>query len=471
MKNHRLQSLAAGLMSLVAASVFFVGCGGSSNELGGDGRASVYFTDDLSNHDAVWVTVKKVELATPSGGSVTIFEDAGGRQVDLRSLRDNQGNLFLLIGSRPVPVGAYVGIEVTLDKNLVLFNAGSPNGMAMTFADALDDSNGDTKLEVNFPSPRNIGAGTTPLVFEFDLANWTVNGSVVTPVVKEGPSTGLTNPNRHISYEYRGVISGLTGTAPDQTFTITGPFGSVLVRTNQATAIFNSDGTANPTLANGILVQAKGQYNPGLNQLTAREVKIKKGDDGDDAEARGIPSAINAGALSFDVKVVSVIGFLPTSETIMVQANAQTFYRNSRGVVIPAEEFFTLLATAVAVEVEGAYNAGSNTMNLKKAKIQDNLGVGQGDGGQAEAKGLVTSANASGNTITISLQEWQGFNGQSGTAFTIETQGNTEFLDDDNNVLTKDEFYTMISGGGVVIDGKGSFSAGKIRATRARIKN
>src|SRR6266498_824625 len=74
-----------------------VGCGGGSG--GGGSRAfGLYLSDSFrDDYDQVWVTIYQVDLIDPSGSVQNAFSDPAGRQVNVRTLHDATGPLFLML--------------------------------------------------------------------------------------------------------------------------------------------------------------------------------------------------------------------------------------------------------------------------------------------------------------------------------------------------------------------------------------
>src|SRR5437762_31947 len=112
-----MKAVTQGLAFLAALAVL-VGCGGGSGgsattggNVPGNARVGIFVTDDLTaDYDHVWVTIKKVELQG-AGGSVTVYDDAAGRTVDLRALNDAGTQKFALLGEASIPAGTYASAE------------------------------------------------------------------------------------------------------------------------------------------------------------------------------------------------------------------------------------------------------------------------------------------------------------------------------------------------------------------------
>jgi hypothetical protein len=255
---------------LLAILLVVIGCGGGGTGGGGTaGRGPVFITDNLDSHDHVWITLKKVVL-TRASGDVTVFDDSVGKTVDLRGLRDGSGERYAFLAS--APSDTYTGMKITVDKTVVLFSSGSSTGVSRQFA----GNNGSTALlSISFSAPRAIGIGSG-FALDFDLSNWTDDGTFITgnPFLGEGQGNGLSDPSRHEREDFQGILQSLSGTTPNQTFSLVRGVNSITVVTNDQTVVFNSNGMPNPVLANGKRVEVRGTFSVTQNALIATSVKI-----------------------------------------------------------------------------------------------------------------------------------------------------------------------------------------------------
>ena len=72
---------------------------------------------------------------------------------------------------------------MTLDDDLVLFPTGATTGLARTFVGSAD---GAKVLTATLSGSDRHFKGGPSLVVDFDLANWTDDGSSVTAAIKQG---------------------------------------------------------------------------------------------------------------------------------------------------------------------------------------------------------------------------------------------------------------------------------------------
>src|SRR5262249_1507093 len=129
------------IAAALALALALVGCGGSGSSAGSSSPNStmnVYAADDMSTgFDNVWVTIDTGSLTKKDGTSVTVFDESssGGRTVDLMSLHNGNGALFLLLGQAP-PAGQYAGVNVVVSSTLTVVPTGASNAVQATFAGA-----------------------------------------------------------------------------------------------------------------------------------------------------------------------------------------------------------------------------------------------------------------------------------------------------------------------------------------------
>jgi hypothetical protein len=376
MKQH-LYKLCALCMAAALA-----GCGGGGGGSsvappvsGASGRLGVLVTDSFrEDFSHVWVTLYKVVLNRSTGMPVTVFDDSAGRVIDLKTLRDATGARFSFLTENSVPSANYSGAQVTIGNTLSLIPAGAATGSVTPLEDSLPrDGQGHPQIAFPLSAPRDLGRGADDLVIDFDLANFLLSNGKVRPALKEGAKSGIDDPARHENEEYHGTVSNLSGIAPNFTFTLTRPGGmTVAVVTSASTTLFNSNAAPDPTLANGKTVEVRGRFNTASHQLTATSIKIEDSAEAEDRpEVRGVPSAIHADAGTFQVSPLKAKGFVPTTTTVNVVTDASTVFRAHNGLSLSAGDFFTRLATATFVEVEGSFDAGTNTLTARHAKLED----------------------------------------------------------------------------------------------------
>ncbi len=351
-------------------ALLVAGCGGGGGGTGSSAaaRVGVFVTDDLGSYDHVWVTIKAISLVGPAG-TKTVYSDPVGKSIDLSSLNAAGAATFAFLGIGAIPEGTYTRIDVTLDENLVLFPAGATVGLNRTFAGA---SGGQKVLAVHVDDGGEAISGDDSLVIDFNLATWTDDGTQVTAVAAVRGHEGLDDPARHHGEDYKGTVSGLTSAGFNLVPRSGVPPIAVTIDTN--TIVYGDLST----LADGQKVEVRGTFSPTTQTLLATSVKIENGDH-HSAESRGVVASLGTG--SFDLTTSETDGFLPSSSTVHVAYSSSTIFRGDHGANLSQTDFEAILATGVSAEVEGAYDAGTNTLTATKIKLEVENEGGDGGGG------------------------------------------------------------------------------------------
>ncbi len=465
---HRLSRLLIPAIAVVLAGCGSGGGGGSSS--GGNAQLGVFVTDSFrEDYSHVWATIFKVELVNALSQPVTVFDDSTGRIIDVKTLRDSTGQRFSFLSNAAIPAGNYTSVRVTVGPAFTLIPVASTTGATLPLADSVPrDAQGHAQVTFNLPAAKNMG-GSDDLVIDFDLANFNIALGKIAPVLKEGGKNGIGDANRHEEEDYEGVVSGLSGTAPNFTFTLTHSSRSIIVVTDANTTLFNAGASPNPTLANSKLVHVRGKFNASSIQLAAVSVKIHATEDTHHPEVKGAPSAIDATAGTFTVAATKVSGFVPAHTTVNVVTNANTVFRGKSGVTLAEADFFTRLATATSVEVEGTYDSASNTLTAARAKTDDE-GQGGGDHShdhEAEAKG--TATNVATATFTLNpVDEFEGFS-FGGGSLNVATTNSTTYKRKNGESLTSTAFFAALATA-TSVQVEGTFADGMLTATKAQLK-
>ncbi|MGC8667769.1 MAG: DUF5666 domain-containing protein [Chthonomonadales bacterium] len=461
----------------VIAAMALAGCGGGggSTPPPGGRAVNVFATDDMNaRFSHAWIKVYKVEVTNSAGQSLdVVLDDPNGRVMDVRSLRDDTGARFAFLGTGSLPPNASV-VKVTLDPQVTVTDQFGT--ATVPFVNVDKDTQGRPVLSFS------VEGAAGAMVVDFDLSKWTAIGEdPVTGIdpgknsggLHLGSETGLNDMNRHECEDYEGTVSQLSGTAPNFTFTLTMEHGSVTVSTDANTAVFNSDGSPNPQLANGQMVTVRGVFNASTSTLAAAEIKIHKGSMTNEHGVAGVTDSPNAQAGTF-VVILHEADFLPDVDRVTVATNANTVFRGESGVILTAADFFARLAAgSQKVEAEGTYDASTKVLNANRVKIEQMEGHGGGGGDHshdAEAKGTAVNANAVAGTFTINpMTEWEGFMGMGGSV-NVTTNGSTVFKNLSDQTISAADFFSAIAGGTTHVKVEGTFSAGVITATKAELK-
>jgi hypothetical protein len=455
---------------LIAAALVAVGCGGGGGASAASAHVRVFVTDNLGNYDHVWVSVKEVDLVGPAGTQV-LFTDTAGKSLDLASLSAAGLAQFNFLGLKSVPPGSYTSIKFVLDQNLVLFPQGATTGLNRVFAGS--DVNGTKTLSLNLEPGEQI-TGDDNLVVDFDLSQWTDNGTQVTAVVSRYTGSGLDDGTRHDSDDYHGTISNLAGTAPDLTFDLSQGNGTPIhVTANASTAIFNNDGTANPVLANGERVTVRGTFDVTAGSLLATSIKIKhSNEDGNDSEVHGTVVSVNGN--SFVLSTHECDGFLPGSTTVTVTIDANTTLTSEGGITLTLTDFLAALTVGTHVEAKGAYDAGTNTLAATRAKLEhgdgEGGGGGDGHGHEVQIQGTTSNPNSVAGTFDVTITSWEGASLTMGQVINVTTNGNTLYKGPGGTNLTFVQFYAALATSAHV-EVEGTLNGSALTATKAKLEN
>lgn len=438
-----------------------IGCGGGGSSAGGGAggaQVSAFATDSINDDfDHVWVKLFKLELVGDTQ-KFTVFEDAAGRDVDLKSLRDATGPKFSFLDAASIPAGTYKQVNVTLAKDATLFPKGSTTGQVKQFDDKFNSPEAGKSLLV-MNAPGLVVAGKVNIVVDFDLATWILqaNGRV-NAFLKRHNGTGLDDKDRHVDDDFGGRVSALSGTAPNFTFTlIRGNGRHFTVRTDSTTRIFNRSGATNPQLANNLKVEASGAFVAGV--LLATSIKIEDDNTSEDPhKIKGTTSNLDPTGGELDVLIKRAFGFTPSQSTYRVKTTASTRFLSNTGVTLTKAEFFSALATSNSVEAEGTATTGG-VFNALKLKLEN-----ENDANEAELTGPITAMGANGFTIRVQL--WENVSLQGGESIDVTFRANTQFRLG-NNFVDKATFLAAV-GVGSKVEVKGSLSGTTLSAIRVK---
>jgi hypothetical protein len=435
------------------------GCGGGGGSSSGSGTMGVFVTDSPdTENDHVWATLLKVELVKSDGSAEVVFDDANGKTVDLKSLRDSSGHRFLFLGEAHPSAGTYAKVRVTIDDMLTLFPNGASSGQQIPVADSLPrDAQGNVQVEFDLPQPKQVGPGAHEIVVDFDLANFHLNGAgKIVPVCKEGDGSSLPNPERHEHEEYTGLIADLAGEAPSQEFKLMLANGnSFPVATSEKTAIFNADGSPSPMLANGKRVKVRGIFDVTARRLNATEIKIKKSEDephDGPAAVAGTVHSIDSAHGAFKIMPGRAEGFVPTEIKVRITTSAETHFWSASGVAMTKEEFFSIISSVKEAAARGVYDAATNTIAASEVKILSLYD--QSLPKSVYARGVVAEMNAEAGTVRMSpVVQWEGFV-PAENSVNIVTNGETLYKDASSNLIDKATFFeSMHVGNGMKVEG------------------
>ena len=362
------QRTGTGLLSL-AALALLVACGGGSGtdqptvKPASAKPTALYFTDDFSaEHDAVWITVSKVTVVSPSGQTdVATFEPA--RLINLPTLK-RAGALFATaqIPADATALRVYVGTAAKLQK--------------------LDGSLLEVTLEAagGFLEFKLEGwkADSGVLALDFDLPRFQLQGQVLKPALRVAGDTDFAQWNDRYA-EVEGTVTAVSAASLSlqssrlgaRTFTLDA----------QTSYVSKRGADWRPAVGDRVEVYGKvsGQGGQDL-QFLARTVK----DDGNVAgaaawvEVKGKVSAVNGTVATLDIDRSQAGG--PVG-SISVNLAGARFERGALTLVQPGVRLELHLTasgtgwTAQVVEIDGApkkaagSTGGSASLTEVKARV------------------------------------------------------------------------------------------------------
>jgi hypothetical protein len=463
----------------LAAVVSIAGCGGGGGGTtsGGTGRLQAFAADDFrDDHQQIWATIYKVELLDATGAAVTVFDDAVGKSMDLQQLHDNAGPRFAFLSDVAIAVGTYTQVRLTMGPEITRFPVGSTTGIKTPFAASLTrNAVGNVLYTSTLDMPTVIAEGvTSKLIIDFDLPHFVLANGAVTPKVKRGDDSTLSDKSRHHDEDYHGTITGLTGSAPVQSFTLTNGVWKTEVSADASTVVFFEKNQSSPALSNNLFVEVNGVFDSVTGVLKATKIKIEDKSSGGQNNGRGIPeikglvTAPSTATRSFTIAVTESDDFVPTQSTVNVVVTDTTVFRAHRGVMLTEAEYFAGLGVTSIAEVKGSYNAATNTLTATLVKSESES-ESDDDSNEAEAKGKAISIDATAGTFTLSpISEYEGFFPGASTLNVVVAAG-AEFEDDRGKDTDRATFFSGLSSASRVTV-KGSFAGGVFTAVELRLK-
>jgi hypothetical protein len=410
------------------------------------GRVSLFITDSVSDeYDHVWVTLHAVDLLTRTG-SVSLYATLANATpvvIDLKSL-GGPSQRFLFVATSSVPGGEYTGVRVVVGKDVMLMPIGSPAGEAAEF----EAPDADLKIMVRgFDAPRIFGGGDSLLV-DFDLANWIhYEGTVYASggnYLRIADPSNVTVLSNHEAGDHEGTITQLAVAPPNQTFVLQRGTSQIPVQVGADTALYHEHGFQSAAIADGVLVEVTGIFDPTLGVLLAEEIKIED-DDIPDAEVRGTVTATESETATFRV-LEEVEAFVPSSTEITVRSVAGTVFLSRRGVPMwDYWEWIELLGAAGELEAEGDWDPTENMLTPYRVKL-----IGPAvDEKYNELEGVVSNIDPIALSFTVAAEEWWGLNVASNEPITADLTDVYYYRTDRwfGEEVDAQEFFLSLTGG------------------------
>lgn len=408
---------------------------------------SVFVSDTFrDDYTQVWGTVFRIEVTNPDGSAATLFNDAAGKVFDFKRLRDGSGARFAFVNQANIPPGPWNRIRLTLGSTMRCVPVGQTTATTFNLVGDSAAVGGQVTVTRNLPAPK-IFLEDENFIVDFDLANFVIAGSNITPSIIEGDDSNIDSLNRHEEDDIEGTISALTGIAPNQEFDLElGASRIIRVRLSSSTTVRNDSGAPNPTLSTGRRVEVRGVFDVTNQVVRASDVKIEDEQGEDGPEAKGTPSQVNAQSRTFRIATTRVFGFVPPGTTVNVVTTNTTTFRNDGGLQITEQDFYAgLLLMGTLVEVEGTYNSETNTITARKAKLDDE----DDDANEVEANGAVLTASNTGSIITMTVSSFFGWSFPGGN-LTVNLNQNTTFKNDAGETISRVAFFDAISAGSLI---------------------
>ncbi|HEY3331556.1 MAG TPA: DUF4382 domain-containing protein [Capsulimonadaceae bacterium] len=270
-----------GALCAIAAVFAVAGCGGgggtSSPTSGGTPgtplakSVGVYVTDTFKDDFAqVWITVYKIELSTDGTTYTPVFDSTDGVSVDAASLASKAQ----LLGTVDIPSGDYKFVRLTTgDHFSIVPKAGGASVSVAVSTSKATVSGGKAVITVGIPK-RIEATGANNIVIDFNLAAFKLVGSSIEPAVGDGDDASF--PGKVHEAEIRGTVSNLVaGTSFDL---ILPAGGTVPVKITASTVLISpvlaTTSSTAPVLANDQKVVVIGKVDTTTHLITADRIRI-----------------------------------------------------------------------------------------------------------------------------------------------------------------------------------------------------
>jgi len=192
----------------------------------------------------------------------------------------------------------------------------------------------------------------------------------------------------------------------------------VNVVTSASTVISNSDGSTNPVLTNGELVDVAGTFDTTNNVLDATTITIHVGAlPPPPAMVFGLVTAESLANNTITLTVNGCGGFQPDSTSLTVNVTPNTTYVDLSGVTDTEAQFFgNLVLGTTNIQVQGTQSGSAMTANSIRIVPPMIIGGGGGGGGNSggggpmtvSVGGPVSNVDASADTFSLTVAQWTG---------------------------------------------------------------
>jgi hypothetical protein len=358
MKLFHLRLVYVGFVAAAACVFLQQGCGGGSEKVStastaGLSKVQLFLTDSFrDDYDQVWMGITRVELLTPAGVAETLYADASGIQINARELVDSTGRgLFRFLAGAEMSNVIFDRVRVTLRGGALLTPKNQFYSQSFGYASTLP-KDGSGNVQYVFPlNPSRSFLDGSSLVIDIDLANFVLNGGQLTPSLKEGSQNGISDLARQQSTDFNGVVFGLIGTAPNQTFSISSSGQTYSVATSNVTSIYSFEGGDVP-LSNGQVVSTRVRADASTTRLIATAIRVENsGVVVALPRVAGDVSAVDASLGVFTLTLTQADGFSPLQKAMRVQTSPSGLYYDAAGNSLKQNEFFIRIAKGGRVQI------------------------------------------------------------------------------------------------------------------------
>ncbi len=386
---------------------------------------SAHLTGTLQSQlpQAIWITLKKVEVENETGTTVTIYDAGGdGQVVNLVSPDD----VAALLASSTVPAGRYTALRLTAGTDVRVVKA---DGTTLNLQ-VPDATPPDFTLDIPFKAPVDLASGDLrTLILNIDLASLSDAIDEATQTFDLAKLIDTSTDTTTLS----GIQARLEGHVDDINVTDgrfllkrdDSPDVTVTLHATLAVIVHESDGrvlTLND-LQPGDEVSVFGTFDPTRLNLLAVAVSVDpqpvaRGDSqsvmSQRVEVEGRIQGFDSGTGSAQVQVHEA-SFLPDQSVITVIDLQSAVYAHGS----PDQ-----LQVGAKVEIKGTWDG--NQLDADLVDIEGALPSQSATGmqGPVEVKGTVDTWEAQNRALTLTLTEVEGASDLNpGDALTLDLSG------------------------------------------------
>jgi hypothetical protein len=178
------------------------------------------------------------------------------------------------------------------------------------------------------------------------------------------------------------------------------------VVTAASTTIVNSDGSANPSLANAEKVDVTGTFDTTNNVLDATSITIRVASTSTPPQlVGGVVTAFDATAQTITVQPQTCDRFQPTATAVTLSVGSGTIYFGSSGVTDTEAQFFAALVAGKTQIIADGTVSGSTLTAIHVEIVGPPTLPTIID---AAIMGPVTNPNATAGTFDVTVLSWEG---------------------------------------------------------------